>query len=96
MFTVNKSTRDTKKTVRKRYRNTHGRGRVIFSLTSEDLVEKDFDMVGAQGLRRHDDLMEVALHQLRHHVSKSVIKEPGALEISAGNVQSLTHGRLKD
>lgn len=41
----------------------------FFFFTSKDLVEKDFDMVGAEGLWRHDDLMEVALHQLRHHIA---------------------------
>jgi len=42
---------------------------VCVYLTSEDLIEKDFDVVRAQGLWRHDDLMEVTLHQFRHHIT---------------------------
>ena len=38
-------------------------------LTSEDLVEEDLDVVGGEGLRRHDHLVEVALHQLCYHVA---------------------------
>lgn len=39
------------------------------ALTSEDLVEEDLDVVCGEGLRGHDDLMEVALHQLCDHVA---------------------------
>lgn len=38
-------------------------------LTSEDLVEEDLDVVGCERLRRHDHFVQVALHQLRDHVS---------------------------
>lgn len=38
-------------------------------LTSEDLVEEHLDVVGGEGLRGHDHLVEVALHQLRDDVS---------------------------
>ena len=37
--------------------------------TSEDLVEEHLDVVGGERLRRHDDLVEVALHQLCDDVS---------------------------
>lgn len=37
--------------------------------TSEDLVEEHFDMIRGQVLGRDDDLVEVALHQLRNDVS---------------------------
>ena len=37
--------------------------------TSEDLVEEHLDVVCGQRLRRHDDLVEVALHQLRDDVA---------------------------
>lgn len=39
------------------------------TLTSEDLVEEDLDVVGGERLRRHDHFVQVALHQLRDHVS---------------------------
>ncbi len=37
---------------------------VIHALTSEYLVDEDLDMIGRQRLRRDDDLVQVALHQL--------------------------------
>lgn len=50
-----------------------GRGKPSFggegALTTEDLVEEDLDVVGCERLRRHDHLVQVALHQLRDHVS---------------------------
>lgn len=56
-------------------------------LTSEDLVEKDFDVVRAQGLWRHDDLMEVTLHQLRHHITvvRVMSRETSMPKITAGS-----------
>lgn len=54
-------------------------------LTSEDLVEKDFDVVRAQGLWRHDDLMEVTLHQLRHHITAVMSRETTMPKITAGS-----------
>ena len=44
-------------------------------LTSEYLVEEDFDVVGGERLRRHDDLVQVALHQLSHYVAIVMVKE---------------------
>lgn len=37
--------------------------------TSKDLVEEDLDVVGSERLRRHDNFVEVTLHQLRDHVA---------------------------
>lgn len=56
-------------------------------LTSEDLVEKDFDVVRAQGLWRHDDLMKVTLHQLCHHITavRVMSRETGMPKITAGS-----------
>lgn len=48
----------------------------LYLLTSEDLVEEDLDMVGAEMLRADDDLVQVALKQLRDHVSvRMLVKE---------------------
>ena len=49
-------------------------------LTSEYLVEEDFDVVGGERLRRHDDLVQVALHQLGHYVASILVKEAMVLE----------------
>lgn len=38
-------------------------------LTSEDLVEEHLDVVGGEGLGRHNDFVEVTLHQLSDHVA---------------------------
>ena len=46
--------------------NTHTHAH---TLTSEDLVEEDLDVVGGERLRRHDDFVQVALHQLCDHVA---------------------------
>lgn len=40
--------------------------------TAKDLVQKHFDVIGRQVLRRHDDLVEVRLQQLCYHISKRV------------------------
>lgn len=60
---------------------------VCVCLTSQDLVEKDFDVIGAQGLRRHDDLMKVTLHQLRHHITavRAMSRETIMPKITAGS-----------
>lgn len=48
----------------------------LYLLTSENLVEEDLDMVGAEMLRADDDLVQVALKQLRDHVSvRMLVKE---------------------
>lgn len=48
----------------------------LYLLTSKDLVEEDLDMVGAEMLRADDDLVQVALKQLRDHVSvRMLVKE---------------------
>jgi hypothetical protein len=39
------------------------------TLTAEDLIEKHFDVVGGEVLRRNDDLVQIALHQFGDHVS---------------------------
>lgn len=56
-------------------------------LTSQDLVEKDFDVIRAQGLWRHDDLMKVTLHQLRHHITavRAMSRETIMPKITAGS-----------
>ena len=36
--------------------------------SAKDLVQEDLDVVGGEVLRRHDDLVQVRLHQLRDHV----------------------------
>ena len=53
------------------------------SLTTEYLVEEDFDVVGRQVLRRHDDFVEITLHQLRQDVAvrRWVIQSRKHLEI---------------
>jgi len=58
---------------------------VCVYLTSEDLIEKDFDVVRAQGLWRHDDLMEVTLHQFRHHITVVMSRETTMPKITAGS-----------
>lgn len=40
------------------------------TLTSEYLVEEDFDVVSGEVLRRDDDLVKVALEQLRDHITE--------------------------
>lgn len=47
----------------------------MLALTSEDLVEEDFDVVWRQVLGRHDDLVEVTLQQLGDHVTEEGVKE---------------------
>ena len=39
------------------------------TLTAKDLIEKNFDVVGGEVLRRNDDLVQIALHQFGDHVS---------------------------
>lgn len=60
---------------RQQVRDERGLTDAAAAQTSQDLVEKDFGVVGAQRLRRHDDLVEVALHQLRHHVAEPPVQE---------------------
>lgn len=43
-------------------------------LTSQDLVEEDLDVVAGEWLRGHNDLVKVALHQLRDHVAALPVK----------------------
>lgn len=57
-------------------------------LTSEDLVEEDLDVVGGERLRRHDHLVQVALHQLRDHVSGRVGVKAKRLETRASAAQT--------
>lgn len=43
-------------------------GRVEVERAAQDLVEEDLHVVGRECLRRHDDAVQVRLHQLAHHV----------------------------
>ena len=38
-------------------------------LTSENLVDEHFDVVACERLWRHDDFVQVALHQLRQYIA---------------------------
>lgn len=44
-------------------------------LTSEDLIEEDLDVVSGERLRRHDNFVEVALHQFCYHVAAGRSRE---------------------
>lgn len=48
------------------------RSSVKTALTSQNLVEENFDVIGGKMLRRHYDLMQVTLQQLRDDVSEAI------------------------
>jgi hypothetical protein len=41
----------------------------MVTLTAQNLVEEDFDMIGREVLRRHDDLVQITLQEFRDHVT---------------------------
>jgi len=52
--------------------------------TPEDLVEEHLDVVRGQVLGRHDDLVEVTLHQLGYEVDFLKKSQCGGAEVCLG------------